>query len=72
MNDQPAPVVITLEPELVSKKTGAEMLGIGVDKLEELMRAGAIVPKSIGSRVVFPVSEIRRFAKDLPSWEPRR
>lgn len=68
---QPVPVV-SVEPELVDKQTACAMLGgISLDKLEALMRAGEIVPRVIGKRVVFPVDEVRRFAGELPSWEPK-
>ena len=71
MTDQPA-VAVTIEPELVDKQTACQMLGgISVDRLEAFMRAGEIVPRLIGKRVVFRVDEVRRFARECPSWEPR-
>lgn len=67
------PVVsVTIEPEFLDKKTTCHVLGgISEDKLEQLMRAGEIVPKVIGGRTVFPVAEVRRFASECPSWEPK-
>ncbi|MEW5810876.1 MAG: hypothetical protein AB1925_15640 [Actinomycetota bacterium] len=65
-------VMVAIEPVLVDKPVACQMLGgISHDRLEALMRAGEITPKVIGSRVVFPVEEVRRFARDLPSWEPK-
>jgi hypothetical protein len=65
-------VCVSIEPELLDKPTTCAVLGgISIDKLEALMRAGEIVPRRIGNRVVFPVAEIRRFASECPSWEPR-
>jgi len=67
------PVNVSIEPEFLDKKTTCHVLGdISLDRLEALMRAGEIVPKVIGSRVVFPVAEVRRFAQECPSWEPKR
>jgi hypothetical protein len=66
-------VLVTIEPELVDKPTTCQMLGgISEDRLERFMRAGEIVPRLIGQRVVFSVEEVRRFARSLPSWKPRR
>ncbi|KAA1248233.1 helix-turn-helix domain-containing protein [Mycobacterium simiae] len=62
-----------MEPEFIDKNTTCLVLGgISHDRLESLMRAGEIVPKMIGGRVVFPLAEVRRFARECPSWEPRR
>lgn len=72
MTEQPG-VNVSIEPEFLDKKSTCHVLGgISLNRLEELMRAGELVPKVIGSRVVFPVSEVRRFARECPSWEPRR
>lgn len=72
MTDLPD-VAVTIEPELVDKSTACQMLGgISEDALERHMRSGDIVPRLIGKRVVFRVEEVRRFARQLPSWEPKR
>jgi hypothetical protein len=64
---------VAIEPEFLDKKTTCHVLGgISQDQLERFMRAGEIVPKVIGSRVVFPVAEVRRFARECPSWQPKR
>ncbi len=65
---------VAIEPEFLDKKTTCQVLGgISVDRLEALMRAGEIVPKTIGRHVVFPIDEVRRFAREYPSsWEPKR
>ncbi|HXD25370.1 MAG TPA: hypothetical protein VN609_05525 [Propionibacteriaceae bacterium] len=66
--------IVAIEPEFLDKKTTCQVLGgISVDRLEALMRAGEIVPKTIGRHVVFPTDEVRRFAREYPtSWEPKR
>jgi len=72
MTEQPE-VIVSIEPEFLDKAATCNMLGgISLDKLETLMRAGEIVPKVIGKRVVFAVAEVRRFARECPSWEPKR
>lgn len=66
-------VVVSMEPLFLNKAATCKALGeISLDRLEALMRAGELVPKVIGSRVVFAVDEVRRFANERPSWEPRR
>jgi hypothetical protein len=65
-------VIVAIEPELLDKKTTCQVLGgISEDRLEAFMRAGEIVPRLVGKRVVFAVEEVRRFARSRPSWEPR-
>jgi hypothetical protein len=72
MSDLPD-VTVAVEPELVDKPTACQMLGgISVDQLELYMRNGDITPKLAGKRVVFLVKEVRRFGRELPSWEPRK
>jgi hypothetical protein len=66
-------VQVVVEPPVVDRSTTAQLLGgISIDKLDELVKAGEIAAKTIGKRVVFEVSEIRRFARECPAWEPRR
>ena len=66
-------VQVVVEPPFVDRETTARLLGgISTDKLDQLVRAGEIAAKVIGKRVVFEPTEIRRFAADCQSWEPRR
>jgi hypothetical protein len=46
--------------------------GLSIPQLEIYMRRGEIVPRRLGKRVVFTVAEVRRFASERPSWEPKR
>lgn len=72
MSDKTERVDVVLPPVLVDKETAAQLLGrISEFKLDELLRAGRITAKRIDKRVVFDVDEVRRFAKDLPAWEPK-
>jgi len=66
-------IPVTIEPEFVDKRGACKMLGgISTGCLESLVRAGDIVPCRLGKRIFFRVAEIRRFARECPSWEPRR
>jgi hypothetical protein len=67
-----AEINVAITPRLVDKRTAALMLGaISIDQLEKLVAAGELGPKKIGTRVVFDVAELERFAAELPSWQPR-
>lgn len=73
MSDKTDAVEVVVPPVLLDKETTAQMLGrISEFKLDELLRAGRITAKRIDKRVVFDLDEVRRFAKDLPSWEPKQ
>lgn len=68
----PSPKTTVLpEPVLLSKRQAAHALAISIWTLDELVRAGQLAAKKLGSRVVFDPDEIRRFADNLPAWEPR-
>jgi hypothetical protein len=72
MSDQPD-VTVVVEPVFVDRETAAQMLGgISIDKLDQLVRAGEIAARRVGKRVVFEPGEIRRFASECPSWEPKK
>jgi hypothetical protein len=66
------PVTIVMEPVFIDRPTTRQLLAnISDRKLDELIKAGRINPKMIDGKIVFTVEEIRRFAVDCPSWEPR-
>lgn len=66
-------VAVAIEPEFLDRPTTCQVLGgISKEGLDRLVKAGEITPKLIGSRVVFPVEEVRRFARECKSWEPKR
>lgn len=73
MSDKTDPVDVVVTPVLVDKETAAQLLGrISEFKLDELLRAGRISAKRIDKRVVFDLDEVRRFASELPAWEPKQ
>ena len=48
---------------LISKRESAQLLGLCVRTMEELVRRGELVPRRIGRRVLFRREELERFAK---------
>ena len=65
-------VTVTIEPALTDKETACAMLaGIAERKLMQLVAEGQLNARKLGSRTVFEVDELRRFAASLPSWEPK-
>jgi hypothetical protein len=66
------PVQITMEPAFLNKKdTCAALGGISVRKLEQEVRRGRITPQVFAGRVMFTPAEVRRYAAEQPTWEPR-
>lgn len=59
------------EPALVDRLTACGMLGdITPRYLMTLVADGRLEAKKLGRRTMFEVTELRRFAAELPSWEP--
>ena len=48
---------------LISKRESAQLLGLCVRTMEELVRRGELVPRRIGRRVLFRREELERFAR---------
>ncbi len=62
---------LIMEPVFLNKEETASALGgISLRKLNELIKAGRIVPRALDGRVMFTPDEIRRFAAECPDWEP--
>lgn len=65
-------VNVTVEPALADKETACLILaGIAQRTLMQLVEQGQLNARKLGSRTVFEVDELRRFAASLPSWEPK-
>ena len=65
-------VNVNVEPALADKDTACAMLaGICPRALMQLVAEGHLNARKLGSRTVFEVDELRRFAASLPSWEPK-
>jgi excisionase family DNA binding protein len=56
---------------LLSRKGAAEYLDISQRRLDELTRVGALAAKRDGRSVKYDITELDRYASDLPDWEPR-
>lgn len=68
----PSPVTVTVEPALVDKKIACRILAdIQPRTLMQWVAEGYLNARKLGSRTVFDVAELRRFAAALPSWEPK-
>lgn len=62
--------VLTDEPDrlLVTRPEAARILSLSVPEIDNLRRAGRLLAKRHGKKVLFPVAELKRFANQLP-WE---
>ena len=60
-------------PELlaVSRNQAAEMLGISVTEIDDERRAGRLLARKHGRKVLIPVTELRRWVDALPADEMR-
>ena len=60
-------------PELlaVSRSQAAEMLGISVTEIDDERRAGRLLARKHGRKVLIPVTELRRWVDALPSDDIR-
>lgn len=56
---------------LVDKKEAARRLSISVRELDECRMRGDIAARKYGTKVLFEVAELERFAESLPADEPR-
>lgn len=59
-----------VQPEslLVTRPEAARILSLSVAEIDNLRRAGRLLAKKHGSRVLFPMSEPEKFVSRLP-WE---
>ena len=53
---------------LVTRPEAARMLSISVAEIDNLRRAGRLLAKRHGGKVLFPLVELKRYAESLP-WE---
>lgn len=64
-------IVVEVEPIFVTREDAARMLCLSVVELDNLRRAGYVVARKYGRKVLFPLDELRRYAKTLPCDELR-
>lgn len=53
---------------LVTRPEAARILSVSVREIDRLRRAGRLLAKMHGARVVFPLTELERYAESL-TWE---
>ncbi len=54
------------EKLLVDRHEAARMLSLSVPEVDNLRRAGKLLARKHGRKVLIPVTELRRFAESLP------
>lgn len=57
---------------LVTRPEAANMLGLSVDVIDDLRRAGQLLAKRHGRKILIPVAEVERYADSLPWDEPTK
>lgn len=65
------PSLLTKPKLLATRPEAADMLGLSVDAIDDLRRAGRLLAKRHGRKILIPVSEVERYAESLPWDEPR-
>lgn len=64
MNQNPEPIAVT-------RHQAAQMLGISVTDIDDERRAGRLIARKHGRKVLIPVAELRRWVGALPADEMR-
>jgi hypothetical protein len=59
------------EPISVTRQQAAQMVNISVTEIDDERRAGRLVARKHGRKVLIPVAELRRWVEDLPSDDMR-
>lgn len=60
---------LRVPPLVVTRAEAARLLSLSVPEIDRLRRAGRLLAKRHGTRVLFPIIELERFVETLP-WEP--
>ena len=58
-------------PLLVRRTEAARLLALSVTEVDDLRRAGKLMAKKLGSKVLIPMSELERYANSLPWIDPK-
>ena len=61
----------TPEPLAVGRSEAARLLGVSMTEVDDERRAGRLVAKRHGRKVLIPMAELRRWLHDLPSDQMR-
>jgi hypothetical protein len=60
-----------IEPALVDLRGAQAFLCLSGPSVRAEMVAGRLRAKTFGRKPLFEISELRRYAASLPSWEPK-
>lgn len=55
----------------VDRREAARRMGISVTEIDDARRRGDLACKKLGSKVLVPIEELKRFGEALPADEPR-
>lgn len=66
-----AALVANIEPLLVTREDAARLLSLSTKEIDRVRAKGDLVARRHGSRVLFTLDELRRFAANLRTDEPR-
>ena len=58
-------------PLAVTRKQAAQMVSLSVTEIDDERRAGRLVARKHGRKVLIPVDELKRWADSLPSDQMR-
>jgi excisionase family DNA binding protein len=64
-------VVLTDAAIAYRPREAAQVLGVSRAKLYELIAAGEIRPRKLGTATLVPRAELERFLDELPAYEPQ-
>ncbi len=59
------------EPIAVTRREAADMLGISLTEVDDERRAGRLIARKHGRKVLITVAELRRWVEALPTDEMR-
>jgi excisionase family DNA binding protein len=60
-------VRVEIQPVLLTPEDAAKCLSVGLNHTWDLIRAGKLVAKKDGRRVLIPMTEIKKYADSLPA-----
>ena len=70
-----APTVVVadvIEPGLLDLRSASAFLSLSAPSVRAEMHAGRLRARRFGSKPLFALDELRRYAASLPAWEPKK
>jgi hypothetical protein len=70
--DAPTKTVVAdvIEPGLLDLRGASAFLSLSAPSVRAEMHAGRLHARRFGRKPLFQITELRRYAASLPSWEP--